>query len=857
VAAAAALVAVLLAGLSMTLVQYGRAQDARTLAEVEQAKANRARSVADAQKQVAEAALKVAAAGRDALEQATAEANRARVAATREADAADAARREAEYRTYVATIAAADGEIRANFHGLARERLLAVPADRRGWEWHHLFLKSDPSLVTLTSKTPCTNRTASSGREGAVLSQTLVAPSGPFHWRSLGALVLDEGGTRISFRRCSIVESWVGGALVHVTTAAGQILASGPEGDLLTPVARGTDQTTWEVHRFRRNSTEPAERFGPFERQPVCAAVSPDGRRVAIGLVTPFAYVGYPLDDEFEIWDAEGPRRVVRMSPKAPPLDNTRSPTACLVTFSPDSSLLATSSGVVRVWRADTGAVVAADLIQAGRVSQPIAFSPDATRLAIGRPTGLVDVLHLGAAHHVEQLSGNRSIQPRQPPRDADRSPFVLTWRRNEVLSIAFSPDGRRIVTGTDVNVGVWDVAQGALTAILPGHAAPVAAVAVTRDGDVVTGDVTGTIKAWPRDLGDARTTLTASFSHKTDTLAVSADDSMAAIANHDGGLSAWRLAADADRKEVVVRPGSGRMVGQINTVLSMTLTSDGSHLLSGESDGTVRTQTTTAGVVGTAPVNVVFEPGCAHPNRPSEGITTKGRYYAPVWAMALGPDGRSLAAQHGICLIVRDLLTHKTLAILHELPTGFAFRPDGTLLVASDPQRGAPPTPGWKARPDVTIFRVWDWRRNTTTRALPVSAVDMGPVRWNWRIAMSADGRRAIFFGNFPATTAPVLVFDGNLDKQIGRLPEFDASGATLSADGTRIATTHLDGAVRVWDADRLQLLLTLTDDDQYAGGIAFTRDGRLVAVRSTGGLTVWETQKRSCVFCLPGRSK
>jgi hypothetical protein len=197
VAAVAALVIVLVAGLSMTLIQFVRAEGALAEAELEREQAKRERTDADKHRRAAEAATIEASARRNDAERATADANGARIAATREATSADAARREAEYRSYVATIAAADGELRANLHPLARERLLAVPPDRRGWEWRHLFLKSDPSLVTLQSKTPCAN---SFLNWSTPLLQTEVVSDevSRFYWRSLGALVLDEGGTRIS-----------------------------------------------------------------------------------------------------------------------------------------------------------------------------------------------------------------------------------------------------------------------------------------------------------------------------------------------------------------------------------------------------------------------------------------------------------------------------------------------------------------------------------------------------------------------------------------------------------------------------------------------------------------------------------
>jgi WD40 repeat protein len=279
-----------------------------------------------------------------------------------------------------------------------------------------------------------------------------------------------------------------------------------------------------------------------------------------------------------------------------------------------------------------------------------------------------------------------------------------------------------------------------------------------------------------------------------------------------------------------VIRPGSRKPEPQFRLVASLALTTDGRHVLTGESDGSVRTQTTSAGVAVGTLANAAFEPGCARPN---QGSMADGRFYAPAFLMALGPDGRSVALTHGNCLVVRDLLTQKTLAILHENPAGFAFRPDGTLLVASRPEFVA----GRAARQ--AMFRVWDWRTNTTREA--VSPAVGGAVG---RLDMSADGRHA-------AVGTAVFVWDGDLGRQIGRLPvPVGTAGMAFSADGSRIATFGLDGAVRVWDTDRLQLLLTLTDDDQHAG-IAFTRDGRLVAARSTGGLTVWQTQKPMCTFC------
>jgi hypothetical protein len=65
------------------------------------------------------------------------------------------------------------------------------------------------------------------------------------------------------------------------------------------------------------------------------------------------------------------------------------------------------------------------------------------------------------------------------------------------ILSLAFSPDGKRLVSGSrDKTVTVWDVSAGAAAVKMAGHSAPVSAVAFSpTGGSVVSGDRDGAVQ--------------------------------------------------------------------------------------------------------------------------------------------------------------------------------------------------------------------------------------------------------------------------------------------------------------------------------------------------------------------------
>ncbi len=79
-----------------------------------------------------------------------------------------------------------------------------------------------------------------------------------------------------------------------------------------------------------------------------------------------------------------------------------------------------------------------------------------------------------------------------------------------EVYSVAFSPDGKTIASGShDQTVRVWDASSGQCLNTLQGHTEGVMSVVFSPDGKAVaSGSYDGAIKLWDMKIGVCLLTL-------------------------------------------------------------------------------------------------------------------------------------------------------------------------------------------------------------------------------------------------------------------------------------------------------------------------------------------------------------
>jgi len=237
--------------------------------------------------------------------------------------------------------------------------------------------------------------------------------------------------------------------------------------------------------------------------------------------------------------------------------------------FSPDGRFLASASRdfTAKIWDWQSGTLVQS-LAFPNEVTA-VAFSPDSWTLAVGG---------------VDELPGT-ALQ------DATIWTFAVeTWEPGlqfaefwNIPDIVFSPDGGLVVGGgISRNVRVWRVSDGALRFILY-HAGQVSSIAVSPDGSTVATGLCqqstnnqctiGAIWLWDLASGQLLEKL-ADFPEGVVGVEFSADGSVVIGGSRDGTLRAY---ATSDYRSLLVATSS--VGGSPGAIIAMAISSDGRFL--------------------------------------------------------------------------------------------------------------------------------------------------------------------------------------------------------------------------------------------------------------------------------------
>jgi WD40 repeat protein len=180
-------------------------------------------------------------------------------------------------------------------------------------------------------------------------------------------------------------------------------------------------------------------------------AFSPDGKTLASGGGR--SGNAWPGTGELKLWDVATGKNIATL--KSYP------GVVCCVAFSPDGKALASSirDGTVRLWEVATGKNSATfEAPEYGGLSLCVAFSPDGKTVAVGGgpvkqrdgpgATGEIQLWDLAAGKKTATLQGH--------PGDGCFSNMFA-----RAFSVAFSPDGKVLVSGGARTIELWEVATG------------------------------------------------------------------------------------------------------------------------------------------------------------------------------------------------------------------------------------------------------------------------------------------------------------------------------------------------------------------------------------------------------------
>ena len=403
-----------------------------------------------------------------------------------------------------------------------------------------------------------------------------------------------------------------------------------------------------------------------------------------------------------------------------------------------------------------------------------VAFSPDSDELSVGYSDGTVRTYRAGDASLVRVLDGESA---------------------GIVRSLEYSPDGR-FISANAIGNGealVWDALSGDLITAVKGHTRSSRCVSFSRDSQFLfTVDGEQNIRQF--DTGDwsLRGEYRGPLSRIYD-LAVSPVDDSLVTGGLDGDIWMWNAAESSERFKPLEIPSMRDLDFSPNSERLATV----EPVKNDPAKWRVRLRSTDGREI-------------------EEELVTLGDQVSDV---VFSADGRLLAAMDRDGWSVWNIGTHR-IENRGSMPrdqdvvlVGFTQDDTGLLFVDSE-----------------FLVTVLNRAPGRTESQWPASSGNRLPTFFSdWNVAFHSSSDTLVLGGEGAAVVWDVenRVLKGALDSSVA-LDTYPA----ITADGKLIAVVEGNGRVTLWAADTLRFLKELEGQLRFANSVAFSPDGRRLAV-------------------------
>jgi WD40 repeat protein/serine/threonine protein kinase len=374
--------------------------------------------------------------------------------------------------------------------------------------------------------------------------------------------------------------------------------------------------------------------------------------------------------------------------------------------------------------------------------------------------------------------------------------------------AVAFSPNGQRIITpGWNGTAKIWEAASGKELLSIQGHRPRILSVAFSPDGHrIVTSGIEKIARVWEAESGKELLVLQGHHS-PISSVAFSPDGQRIVSGSYDGTVEVWKA---TDGKELFT------LQGHSEQIYSAKFSPDGQNIVTGSLDGTAKVLDANSG---------------------RELLCFKGDG-SKITSVAFSPDSRRIVAGHGDGMVsIWEVATGKEMLTLQghsHAVLSAAFSPDGQQVVTGSQD---------------TTTKIWDLAVDKKQLSLRGHSKRLTP------IAFSADGR-LVATGSADQTTK---IWDVVSGEELLTLKGHRGTiyGVAFSPDSRRIITGSQDGSAKIWEVASGKELLSIQGRRPAITSVAFSPDGqRVVTSGGPGMVKVWEAISGKELLALQGHN-